>query len=122
MEFVEGIKKVKQMCETYNSCDECPASKARELNCCPFSHIHMKYVNEKFAKIVEDWKPPIDWSKVAVDTPIIVWNSNGCTKHRRYFAKYEAGKIYTWDGGCTSWTALTTTEWKYGELAEVENK
>lgn len=45
----------------------------------------------------------IDWSKVAVDTPIIVDLCNG-TKLKRHFAKYDGCNIYYYKKGKTSWT------------------
>lgn len=55
-------------------------------------------------KIIWDRKDFVDWSKVPVDTKVLVKDYYGnCFK--RYFAKYEDGKIYTWDDGITSWSA-----------------
>nr|DAS53612.1 MAG TPA: hypothetical protein [Caudoviricetes sp.] len=63
----------------------------------------------------------IDWSKVPVDTPILVSNDNkGWIK--RYFARYEDGNVYCWLNGKTSWTAiceLSIGHWDYAKLAEV---
>ena len=51
-----------------------------------------------------DFEEIIDWSKVAVDTKILVSNF-GTKQYKAYFAKYEDGKIYAWDSGRTSFTA-----------------
>lgn len=69
-------------------------------------------------------EPPIDWSKVAVDTPILVRDYEGGRWVRRYFAKYENGKVYTWLGGTTSWSADSDNvcDWKFAKLAESEEK
>lgn len=45
----------------------------------------------------------VDWSKVAVDTPIIVDLDNGI-KLKRHFAKYDGCNIYYYKKGKTSWT------------------
>lgn len=69
-----------------------------------------------------EYKPFIDWSKVAVDTPILV-SDNGKNWHKRHFAKYEDGKVYAWKEGKTSWTRWTRDDvmiWKYAKLAESE--
>ena len=69
--------------------------------------------------------PPVDWSKVAVDTPILVRDSEEEAWRKRYFAKYENGKVYTWLGGTTSWSAersSNVTVWKMAKLAESEEK
>lgn len=62
----------------------------------------------------------VDWSKVEVDTPILVKNRIEDVWNCRYFAKYEDGKVYTWCGGRTSWSNVICYEpvnWKYAELA-----
>ena len=72
--------------------------------------------------LMEEYKEPeIDWSKVEVDTPILVRDYESQEWEARHFAKYEDGVIYTWDGGSTSWTSKgNVTEWKYAKLAEGE--
>lgn len=63
----------------------------------------------------------IDWSKVAVDTPVLVSNDNK-EWIKRYFARYEDGNVYCWLSGKTSWTAiceLSIGHWDYTKLAEV---
>lgn len=83
-------------------------------------------------KIIEIDKPYIDigkelgivdWSKVPVDTPIIVWDNDDLTKKNRHFAKYEDGIVYAFKGGHTSWTIcdeLDLMEWDNARLAEVD--
>ena len=64
----------------------------------------------------------IDWSKIAVDTPVLVRDSENDVWKCRYFAKYEYGKVYTWVDGRTSWSNKildVPVFWKYAELAEV---
>lgn len=38
---------------------------------------------------------PVDWSKVAVDTPILVRDNIFSKWAKRYFAKYENGRVYS---------------------------
>ena len=66
--------------------------------------------------------PPVDWSKVAVDTPILVRDSEKESWRKRYFAKYYNGIVYAWGGGTTSWSAERSTCWKMAKLAESEEK
>ena len=47
----------------------------------------------------------VDWSKVAVDTPILVRDSANLEWTKRYFAKYENGSVFAWNGGKTSWSS-----------------
>ena len=78
-----------------------------------------------YAKLAEGEKeceePKVDWSKVEVDTPILVRDFEGSDWFRRHFAKYENGTVYAWDGGDTSWSGGDVmTMWKYAKLAENE--
>ena len=66
--------------------------------------------------------PPVDWSKVAVDTPILVRDSEIESWRKRYFARYYNGIVYAWGGGTTSWSAERSTSWKFAKLAESEEK
>lgn len=64
----------------------------------------------------------VDWSKVPVDTPILVSDVNGQECSKRYFAFFEDGKVYAWVGGATSWSAdndKDVLKWEYAKLAEV---
>lgn len=73
-------------------------------------------------KILKPYKeePETDWSKVAVDTPILVRDCESGTWCKRYFAKFENGKVYAWCDGRTSWNSNNKTNgWKYAELAEA---
>ena len=71
--------------------------------------------------LLDDYKEPeTDWSKVEVDTPILVKNSEDEEWQRRYFAKYKNETIYAWDVGRTSWSADGVNTWKYAKLAESE--
>ena len=64
--------------------------------------------------LLEDYKEPeVDWSKVKVDTPVLVREYERENWVRRYFAKYEGGKIYVWNNGRTSWTESYMTPWKF---------
>lgn len=65
-------------------------------------------------------EPEVDWSKVEVDTPILVRQVEDGRWLERHFAKYEGGKVYAWEDGHTSWTEDNVTGWKYAKLAETE--
>ena len=70
-------------------------------------------------------EPPADWSKVAVDTPILVRDSEKESWRKRHFAKYENGIVYAWGNGATSWGAFSSDyliNWKMAKLAESEEK
>ena len=85
---------------------------------------------ESCESYLEEWlfseyeEPGVDWSKVKVDTPILVKRSKEAEWERRYFAKFVDGKVYAWMGGATSWTADSEYRmnfWKYAKLAESED-
>ena len=72
-----------------------------------------KWANSKYVE------PPIDWSKVAVDTPILVRDSANLEWTKRYFAKYENGSVYAWADGRTSWSdGEHATPWELAKLPE----
>ncbi len=66
-------------------------------------------------------EPQVDWSKVAVDTPILV-SDDEKHWHPRYFAKRSDGKFYAFSNGSTSWSGEVgrATSWLYAKLAEVD--
>ena len=73
--------------------------------------------------LLEDYEETeTDWSKVAVDTPILVRQTKDGEWLRRHFAKYEGGIVYTWKDSHTSWTEDCMTGWDYGKLAESEEE
>lgn len=64
----------------------------------------------------------IDWSKVPVDTPILVKDLGINKWKKRYFAFFDGEMIYTWERGSTSWSAednKRVVPWKIAKLAEV---
>lgn len=68
-------------------------------------------------------EPPVDWSKVPVDTPILV-RFDGDDKYwvKRHFARYDNGQVRSWVNGTTSWTADGRSDtWTYAKLAEPNN-
>ena len=73
--------------------------------------------------LMEEYEEPkVDWSKVEVDTPILVKNSEDKMWRKRHFAKYKNGNVYAWSDGQTSWTAYDMMVWKCAKLAEDEKE
>ena len=73
--------------------------------------------------LLEEYKESeVDWSKVEVDTPIFVKNSEDEMWRKRHFAKYENGNVYAWSNGFTSWTENYMASWKYAKLAKDEEE
>lgn len=64
----------------------------------------------------------VDWSKVAVDTPVLVRDFEGAKWEKRYFAFFKNGRVNTWCGGKTSWSSENITgtiSWRHAKVAEV---
>lgn len=64
----------------------------------------------------------VDWSKVAVDTPILVREMDGCPWKKRYFAFFDGRIVQAWKYGATSWSIVDkrdTISWPYAKLAQV---
>lgn len=97
-------------------------------NCVFFSYISPCAENKIEWAESECIEQEVDWSKIPVDTPILVSDDNKCW-YRSYFAKYDnyAHRVCTWRGGRTSWSInydgaylVSNKEiWKYAKLAEV---
>ena len=79
-------------------------------------HKAREWINSEYVE------PPVDWSKVAVDTPILVRDSEKESWRKRHFAEYENGIVFAWENGLTSWSAERSTCWKMAKLAESEWK
>ena len=60
----------------------------------------------------------IDWNKVEVDTKVLVRNKPDDNWLKRYFAKYEDGKVYVFKDGRTSWNNEGIIHWQETKLWE----
>lgn len=64
----------------------------------------------------------VDWSKVPVDTPILVKDDYDDKWEKAYFAGCKNGMVYAWDNGRTSFSARSKDDtfiWDRAKLAEV---
>ena len=95
-------------------CEDCDYGKSD--SCGGSEYKFREWLNSEYVE------PPVDWSKVAVDTPILVRDSEKESWRKRYFAKYDNGIVYAWSGGTTSWSAERSTYWKMAKMAESEEK
>ena len=102
-----------------------PCTRMRCSECGFFSPDHSCRFNACEWLDSEYVAPPVDWSKVAVDTPILVRDSEKESWRKRHFAKYENGIVYAWGNGATSCGAFSSdylVNWKFAKLAESEEK
>lgn len=84
---------------------------------CPKCHLY------RTIWLLEDYEEPeVDWSKVEVDTPILVREDVEDEWEKRHFAEYDDGNVYAWDSGKTSWSETAMCVWKYAKLAESEEE
>lgn len=96
-------------------CEDCDFNKLNSCKCSEYKF--REWLNSEYVE------SPVDWSKVAVDTPILVKDVKSGNWNRRYFAKYENGMFYAWADGATSWSVpcnADMTRWKMAKLAESE--
>lgn len=89
-------------------CPECKFYAHKDCDTSVFAWADAEYIESE-----------VDWSKVAVDTPILVSNNN-VDWSTRHFAKYADGKVRAWVNGNTSYTTDRMFSWEYAKLAEVE--
>lgn len=80
-------------------------------------------------KMVQEWcekeYQEVDWSKVKVDTPILVRDEQNIEWEKRYFAYFDVtnNKVYAFVDGGTQWSSDgQTIPWEYAKLAFPENK
>lgn len=98
-------------------CKECDFCDKSSGKCKGNVYAFCEWLNSEYKE------PPVDWSKVAVDTPILVRDSECDEWEKKHFAKYENGLVYTWSCGKTSWSVgneCSLTPWEYAKLAESE--
>ncbi len=92
------------------SCDDCDfhiVTCTKELE---------KWANSEY-KAIE-----IDWDRVPVDTPVLVWDMYAENKLRRYYAGLKNGRYMAFDDGTTSWSCNgKRTSWQNCELARKED-
>lgn len=88
-----------------------------------------KVIDSSCREKLKEWseqeyvEPTVDWSKVPVDTKILVRDSEDGRWKRRHFARYENNMIFAWNSGCTSYSAnryYNVLTWKYAKLAEED--
>ena len=78
------------------------------------------YFSSQIARM--EFREVIDWSKVAVDTKVLV-SENKLDWEPGHFALYKNGIFYTWEFGKSSFTVCEKTEaymanWEYCKLYE----
>lgn len=92
----------------------------QEFVCTLTNSLKFMHNNEDHVLDLTEYCP---WDDVAVDTPILVSNSQNGPWFKRHFAKYEkTGIVFCFMDGLSSWTNSSfdaaLTGWKYAKLPE----
>lgn len=105
-----GVDKYGKIFECYsNSCGDCIFN---PNGICP---------QKRITWLQQEYKESeVDWTKVEVDTPILVKSSENSDWMKRYFAGYMFGKVCAFNYGCKSECFIDITCWNYAKLAESE--
>lgn len=114
-EMLNDLGRIRGYCSGVDCCD-CPLH-SFEYNCEELEFGHL----DKILEIVMEYEPKVDWSKIAVDTKVLVRDSEEYEWVPKYFAKYENGLVYTFLGGKTSFTDNGNNDiidWRYAKLYE----
>jgi hypothetical protein len=129
-----NIEKYKEMLidEDVINVDNLAIVKNNPTNCtgqcaeCDFGKGKSKCIPHLKKWLFSEYKEPeVDWSKVKVDTPILVRNTEKEEWQKRHFARFKNGKVYAWYDGLTSWSTAGEDDvnfWKYAKLAESEEQ
>lgn len=106
------------------SCDGCAFFEGDDDCCDPNSQ---KWLVSECKDPAED----VDWSKVPVDTPVLVKHHENDSWAKAYFAKTDRNEVCTFKNGTTSWTNKEETfggekgrwldMWEYAKLADPDD-
>lgn len=67
----------------------------------------------------EEYKEPIvDWTRIPIDTKILVRDKENEKWEKRYFAGYENDKVNAWVNAGTIWNSFKKVGWNFAKLAE----
>lgn len=123
--FVEYMKKKKEVLNslgrTEGKCAGVPCSRCVfnvAEGCCGLELENP----EKAIDLIMDYEIPVDWTKVPVDTPIYVRDSEEESWYPRHFAKFENEKVFAWKEGRTSFSAENDLDeiigWRLAKLKD----
>ena len=97
---------------------EIEITKVYDLSEYAFDSLEFSTENRDLLWGIED---KIDWDEVEVDTKVLVRNKPDDNWLKRYFAKYEDGKVYVFKNGRTNWNNEGITHWQETKLWEDNN-
>lgn len=92
--------------------------KCNKITCreCDFDNTAV-CLNNRVKWFKAEYVEPVDWSKVPVDTPIWVRDSENVCWVKRHFAGYQNGVVMAFSNAGTSWSNIESRSWTFGKLA-----
>lgn len=97
-------------------CEDISCAQCDLCNCVDCTDQLIEWLNAEYVE------PPVDWSKVPIDTPILVRGSEKHKWRKRHFAGVsQNGGVMGWDDGATSWTTSEASMWNFAKLATPED-
>ena len=95
------------------SCSRCIFYNTDCTDCTDCEERRRKWLEQEYVE------QSVDWTKVPVDTPILVKNTEDDDWTNRYFAEYKNETVFAWYDGATSWSSRNNkSTWRYAKLAE----
>ena len=87
---------------------------------CEYASMSLEFSTEN-RDLLWNVEDEVDWDEVEVDTKVLVRDRPYNEWLKRYFAKYENGKVYVFNDGRTSWNNEGITHWEETKLWEDNN-
>lgn len=120
-EINRWIENANSFCYKRERCKGCPlVGEAEGGEYCRWQDGEM---TQEEVDMIAAYAPPVDWSKVPIDTKVLVRDTVSQLWLRMHFAGFNNGLVEAWASGTTSWTSAgMKNQWKYGRLAEDDDR
>lgn len=122
MDNYENIYLTNEKPSMYDDADEIRVSSINEYRNINVIGVMLPTLNRNECIDIAEELGIVDWSKVKVDTPILV-SCDGKNWYNRYFASFDGISVMAWEYGATSWSIENVVDevyrWEYAKLAEV---
>ena len=122
MDNYENIYLTNEKPSMYDDADEIRISSINEYRNINVIGVMLPTLNRNECIDIAEELGIADWSKVKVDTPVLVKAYEQADWEKRYFAYFKDGRVYAWLCGTTSWSADNDEDvmsWDCAKLAEV---
>lgn len=122
IEYLEKLIEIEneETCCLYIDCEDC---KYHNISCVSTEEIAdigaENHIRSVMMFGMED-KSEVDWTKVEKDKLIEVRENESAPWTKRYFAKYQYGKVYVYINGCTSKTESKIIDWEFARLIDED--